>query len=85
MRLSPWNRVWERFDRLQKATVFEVFFDTLASMSASAQLIQMFDLAILRPCFGNGRKHMGNPRIISRRRSFTCFNPMMSKHSNASR
>jgi len=28
---------------LSKAGVFEAFFDTLASMSASAHLIQMFD------------------------------------------
>jgi len=47
-RFGPWNSVWKRFDRLSKAGVFEAFFDTLASMSASAHLIQMFDSTIVR-------------------------------------
>ena len=45
---GPWNSVWKRFDRLSKAGVFEAFFDTLASMSSSAHLIQMFDSTIVR-------------------------------------
>jgi transposase len=47
-RFGPWNSVWKRFDRLSKAGVFEAFFDTLASMSTSAHLIQMFDSTIVR-------------------------------------
>lgn len=47
-RFGHWNTVWKRFDRLSKAGVFEAFFDTLASMSASAHLIQMFDSTIVR-------------------------------------
>ena len=47
-RFGPWNSVWKRFDRLSKAGVFEAFFDTLASMSSSAYLIQMFDSTIVR-------------------------------------
>jgi len=47
-RFGNWNSVWKRFDRLSKAGVFEAFFDTLASMSSSARLIQMFDSAIVR-------------------------------------
>lgn len=47
-RFGPWNSVWKRFDRLSKAGVFEAFFDTLAAMSASAHLIQMFDSTIVR-------------------------------------
>lgn len=43
-----WNSVWKRFERLSKAGVFEAFFDTLASMSSSAHLIQMFDSTIVR-------------------------------------
>ena len=43
-RFGPWNSVWKRFDRLSKAGVFEAFFDTLASMSSTAHLIQMFEL-----------------------------------------
>ena len=40
-RFGHWNTIWKRFDRLSKAGVFEAFFDALASMSASAHLIQM--------------------------------------------
>ena len=47
-RFGKWNSVWKRFDRLSKAGVFEAFFDTLASMSASAHLIQMFDSTVIR-------------------------------------
>ena len=47
-RFGAWNSVWKRFDRLSKAGVFEAFFDTLASMSSSAHLIQMFDSTIVR-------------------------------------
>ena len=47
-RFGAWNSVWKRFDRLSKAGVFEAFFDTLASMSTSAHLIQMFDSTIVR-------------------------------------
>ena len=35
-RFGKWNSVWKRFDRLSKAGVFEIFFDHLASLSASA-------------------------------------------------
>ena len=47
-RFGHWNSVWKRFDRLSKAGVFEAFFDTLASMSSTADLIQMFDSTIVR-------------------------------------
>jgi transposase len=47
-RFGHWNSIWKRFDRLSKAGVFEAFFDTLASMSSSAHLIQMFDSTIVR-------------------------------------
>ena len=47
-RFGHWNSVWKRFDRLSKAGVFEAFFDTLASMSAMAHLIQMFNSTIVR-------------------------------------
>ena len=46
-RFGPWNSVWKRFDRLSKAGVFEAFFDTLASMSSTAHLIQMFDSTVV--------------------------------------
>ena len=47
-RFGPWNSVWKRFDRLSRAGVFEAFFDTLASMSATAHLLQMFDSTVVR-------------------------------------
>lgn len=47
-RFGHWNTVWKRFDRLSKAGVFEAFFDTLAAMSPTAHLIQMFDSTIVR-------------------------------------
>ena len=47
-RFGPWNILCERFDRLSKAGVFEAFLDTLASMSSTAHLIQMFDSTVVR-------------------------------------
>ena len=47
-RFGPWNSVWKRFDRLSKAGVFEAFFDTLAAMSFSLHLIEMFYFTIVR-------------------------------------
>ena len=47
-RFGKWNSVWKRFDRLSKASVFEIFFDHLASLSSSAHLVQMFDSTIVR-------------------------------------
>jgi transposase len=47
-RFGKWNSVWKRFDRLSKAGVFEDFFDTLAGLSSTAHLIQMFDSTVVR-------------------------------------
>ena len=47
-RFGQWNSVWKRFDRLSKAGVFEAFFDTLAGLSSSAHLVQMFDSTVVR-------------------------------------
>jgi transposase len=47
-RFGKWNSVWKRFDRLSKAGVFEAFFDSLAAMSPTAHLIQMFDSTVVR-------------------------------------
>ena len=43
-----WNSVWKRFWRLREVGVFEAFFDTLASLSTTAHLIQMFDSTVVR-------------------------------------
>ena len=47
-RFGHWNSVWKRFNRLSHSGVFEAMFDTLASMSSSAHLVQMFDSTIVR-------------------------------------
>nr|WP_292598939.1 IS5 family transposase [Mesorhizobium sp.] len=47
-RFGKWNSVWKRFDRLNKAGVFETFFDHLAGLSSSAHLVQMFDSTVVR-------------------------------------
>ena len=80
-RFGHWNSVWKRFDRLSKAGVFEAFFDTLASMSASAHLIQMFDSTVVRAHVSaagakGGRKVRRSvvPEAGSRRKSMP--NPM---------
>ena len=46
--LGKWNSVWKRLDRLSKTGVFETYFDSLASMSRSAHLVQMFDRSVVR-------------------------------------
>ena len=43
-----WNSVWKRFWRLSRAGVFEAFFETLAALSGTAHLVQMFDSTIVR-------------------------------------
>jgi transposase len=47
-RFGHWNSVWKRFNRLSKSGVFEAFFDSLAALSRSARLIQMFDSTVVR-------------------------------------
>ena len=47
-RFGKWNSVWKRFDRLSKAGVFEAFFDSLARLSSSAHLVQLFDSTVVR-------------------------------------
>jgi transposase len=47
-RFGLWNSVWKRFDRLSKAGVFVDFFDSLAGLSSTAHLIQMFDSTVVR-------------------------------------
>jgi len=37
-----------RFEQLNKAAVFEIFFDRLASFSSSAHVVQMFDSTVVR-------------------------------------
>jgi transposase len=75
-RFGHWNTVWKRFDRLSKAGVFEAFFDTLASMSTSARLIQMFDSTIVRAHVsaagakgGSTVRRSDGPRVASRQKS----------------
>ena len=43
-----WNSVWKRFWRLSRSGVFEFFFETLAGLSQTAHLVQMFDSTVVR-------------------------------------
>ncbi len=47
-RFGPWNTVWRRFYRLSRPGVFEDFFATLADLSNTAPLVQMFDSPVTR-------------------------------------
>ena len=68
-RFGHWNSVWKRFDRLSKAGVFEAFFDTLASMSSTAHLIQMFELHHrARACVGGRGKRGQDGQALGRSR-----------------
>ena len=68
-RFGHWNSVWKRFDRLSKAGVFEAFFDTLASMSPTAHLLQMFDLDHrARSCLGGRSKGGQEGQALGRSR-----------------
>lgn len=67
-RFGHWNSVWKRFDRLSKAGMFEAFFDTLAAMSASAHLIQMFDSTIVCPRLCSRRKGGSQGQALGRSR-----------------
>ena len=43
-----WNSVWKRFWRLSQMGTFEAFFEAFASLSETANLVQMFDSTIVR-------------------------------------
>jgi transposase len=75
-RFGNWNSIWKRFWRLSQSGVFEMFFDTLASLSKSANLVQMFDSTVVRAHVSaagakGGRKvrHSGARAAASRPRS----------------
>src|SRR5215211_8081596 len=73
---GPWNSIWKRFWRLREAGVFEVFFETLAGLSTTAHLVQMFDSTIVRAHVsaagakgGKHARHSAAPAADSRRKS----------------
>ena len=47
-RFGNWNSIWKRCWRLSRSGVFELFFDSLAGLSRSAHLVQMFDSTVVR-------------------------------------
>src|ERR1700683_1875370 len=47
-KFGRWNSVWKRFWRMSRSGTFEAFFDALAAMSETADLVQMFDSAVVR-------------------------------------
>jgi transposase len=71
-----WNSVWKRFWRLSQSGVFEAFFETLAQMSETAHLVQMFDSTIVRAHVsaagakgGKKARRLGARAAASRQRS----------------
>ena len=71
-RYGHWNSVWKRFNRLSKSGVFEAMFDTMASMSSSAHLVQMFDSTIVRAHVsaagakgGSKARRSVDPKVVS--------------------
>jgi transposase len=77
-----WNSVWKRFWRLSQAGVFEAFFDTLASLSGSAHLVQMFDSTVVRAHVSAAGAKGGSKanRAICRKRGIA---PVIPQKSNA--
>jgi transposase len=47
-RFGNWNSVWKRFWRLSQTGTFDLFFETLAELSESAHIVQMFDSTVVR-------------------------------------
>ena len=47
-RFGNWNSVWKRYWRLSQSGIFEMFFEALASLSKTADLVQMFDSTVVR-------------------------------------
>jgi transposase len=72
-----WNSVWKRFWRLSRSGVFELFFETLASLSRSAHLVQMFDSTVVRAhvsaagAKGGKRARPSAARVAASRRKST--------------
>lgn len=65
---GKWNSVWKRFWRLSQTGTFEAYFETLASLSETAHLVQMFDSTVVRAHVSaagakGGRiiRHLANP------------------------
>ena len=46
--VRPLESVWKRISRLREAGVFEAFLETLADLSYTAHLVQMFDSIVVR-------------------------------------
>ena len=57
-----WNSVWKRFWRLSNNGTFEAFFEALAAMSTSAELVQMFDSTVVRAHVSAAGAKGGDPR-----------------------
>ena len=75
-RFGHWNTVWRRFHRLSRSGVFEDFFATLADLSSTAHLVQMFDSTVTRAHVsaagakgGSRVRHSGVHGAVSARRS----------------
>ena len=60
-KFGHWNSVWKRFWRLSRSGTFEAFFDALAAMSETANLVQMFDSTVVRAHVSAAGAKGGNP------------------------
>src|ERR687898_1153509 len=89
---GKWNSIWKRFWRLSRSGVFEAFFETLASLSRTAHLVQMFDSTVVRAHVSAAgakggkttkpwaaRVGASQPRSISRSISMACRSPFTSR------
>ena len=62
-KFGKWNSVWKRFWRLSRTGTFEAFFEALAGLTETANLVQMFDSTIVRAhVSAAGAKGGGTPR-----------------------
>lgn len=60
-RYGNWSSIWERFDRLGKAGIFEDCFSILAGLDESAHLIAMFDSTVAPMFLQPVQKGAGRP------------------------
>ncbi len=62
-KFGKWNSVWKRFWRLSRTGTFEAFFEALAGLTETANLVQMFNSTIARAhVSAAGAKGGGTPR-----------------------
>lgn len=85
-----WNSVWKRFWRLSQSGAFEAFFETLAGLSESAHLVQMFDSTVVRAhvsaagAKGGRRMSPSGVRVVAFQRKSTSRRTSRDSRSHSS-